>query len=65
MKVKIIKKTENMENKNISFFQEKAPPKKQKVEQKVIQNVLGWVEDLRKKKKFEFINSQVLLNGLK
>ncbi|HRH41552.1 MAG TPA: hypothetical protein PKY82_07915 [Pyrinomonadaceae bacterium] len=65
MKVKIIKKTENMENKNISFFQENVPPQKKKVEEKVIQNVLGWVEDLREKKRFEFINSQALLNGLK
>jgi len=65
MNIKIIKKGTISENKNTSFFQENVQPRKQKIEEKVVQNVLDWVDELRKKKSFEFINAQNFLNGLK
>mgnify|MGYP001566711008 CR=1 FL=1 len=65
MKIKIIKKGTNSDNDNQVFFQPKKVEKKQRIDEKVTQNILGWVDELRKKKQFEIINTQAFLSGFK
>lgn len=63
MKIKIIKKETNKGIENKSFFQAENQTKKQNLEEKVAQNILSWVKDLREKKRFEINNAQKLLNN--
>jgi hypothetical protein len=63
MKIKIIKKgTKNNEAADFSLSENVIKPPK-KVEKKVETNILGWVSELREKKRFEFIQAQNLFGN--
>jgi hypothetical protein len=63
MKIKIIKKgTKNNEAADCSLDENVVTPPK-KVETKVETNILGWVSELRERKRFEFMQAQNLFGN--
>lgn len=62
MKIKVIKKGTIL-NSESSQFQSQKVSKKRKLEEKVTENILNWVNDLREKKRILTQNSQKFLNN--
>ncbi|MBX7174230.1 MAG: hypothetical protein K1X72_24870 [Pyrinomonadaceae bacterium] len=62
MKIKVIKKGTNLNNER-NQFQAQNVPKKRKLEEKVTENILSWVNDLREKKRILTQNSQKFLSN--
>ena len=65
MKVKIIKKDNISVLKNTPYFHKDDKNKTLDSKAKAVENILGWVSELRQKKKFELNRTQILLSNFR